>query len=58
MVALDKECTVICPKSGKRVDTLLVCQGGGNLPCKYFKDDDGLCLYCSYFSKMVKAAEG
>ena len=51
MVALDKECTVICPKSGKRVDTLLVCQGGGNLPCKYFNDDDGLCLYCSYVSK-------
>ena len=58
MAALEKECTVLCPQSGKRVDTLLVCQCGENdEPCLYFKDDDGLCLYCS-FPNMTEEAEG
>lgn len=57
MPVLDKKCTVACPKSGKRVDTLLVCQGGVDLPCEYFEDDDGLCLYCS-FPKIFVEAEG
>lgn len=58
MVALDKKCTVVCPQSGKRVDTLLVCQLYENgEPCPYFEDDDGLCLYCS-FPNMAEEAEG
>ena len=58
MPVLDKKCTVTCPKSGKRVDTLLVCQCGENDdPCPYFKNDNGLCLYCS-FPNIAEEAEG